>query len=68
MPNNSDSILEYLSSSEGLNTIVLIIIIFGTINAIFITYSVRNSFYKAKEENNKRKIQQEKLNRLYPKN
>ena len=63
---NSDSIIEYLSSPNGLNTIVLIIILFGAINAIFITYSVRINLNRLKEENNKRRIQQEKLDKLYP--
>tara|TARA_Y100001968_G_scaffold327318_1_gene372077 strand:+ start:324 stop:545 length:222 start_codon:yes stop_codon:yes gene_type:complete len=62
----SDSIIEYFSSPEGLNNIVLVIIIFGAINAIFIAYALRNNFVQIKEQNQKRKLQKEKIDRLFP--
>ncbi len=44
----TDTLLEYLSSPEGLNKIVAGIIIVGAINAIFITYSVRTTYVMSK--------------------
>ncbi|WP_320663939.1 hypothetical protein [Prochlorococcus sp. MIT 1223] len=63
---SSDSITEYLSSPAGLNTVVLVIVLFGAINSIFIAYAVRNSFGKIKDEEKKRKMQEAKINRLFP--
>ena len=64
-----NEILEYLNSPQGLNLIVLLIIIVFIINAVFISYSFNN--YKARineirESDFKRKDQQEKISRLYP--
>tara|TARA_Y100001968_G_scaffold332642_1_gene391642 strand:- start:2400 stop:2624 length:225 start_codon:yes stop_codon:yes gene_type:complete len=61
-----ESIFEYLSSPEGLNKIVLVIILFAGINSIFIFYALRKSIDQIKEENKKRKIQKNKIDRLYP--
>ncbi len=64
---DQDALLEYLSSSEGINKIIVGIIIIGAINAIFITYSVRSTYGAAKKEKDRLKIQQEKINKLSPK-
>ena len=47
---NQEALLEYLSSPEGINKIIVGIIIVGAINAIFITFSVRSSYGAAKKE------------------
>ena len=62
-----DDLLEYLSSPEGINNIILVIIIVGAINAIFITYSVRSTYGVAKKEKEKLKIKQAKIDKLSPK-
>ena len=62
-----DTLLEYLSSPEGINKIVVAIIIVGAINAIFITYSVRTTYGIAKKEREKLNIQQAKIDKLSPK-
>ena len=62
-----EALLEYLSSSEGINNIIVGIILVGAINAIFITYSVRSTFGAAKKEREKLKVQQEKIDKLFPK-
>ena len=64
---DQDSLLEYLSSPEGINKIIIGIIIIGAINAIFITYSVRSTFGAAKKEKVRLMMQQEKINKLSPK-
>ena len=64
---NQDALLEYLSSPEGINTIIVGIILVGAINAIFITYSVRSTYGAAKTEREKLKIQQAKIDKLSPK-
>ena len=64
---NTDALLEYLSSPEGINKIVVAIILVGAINAIFITYSVRTTYGIAKKEREKLKIQQAKIDKLSPK-
>ena len=64
---NQDALLEYLSSSEGINKIIVGIIIVGAINAIFITFSVRSTFGAAKKEKDRLLMQQEKINKLSPK-
>ena len=64
---DQDALLEYLSSPEGINKIILGIIIIGAINAIFITYSIRSIFGAAKKEKDRLMIQQEKINKLSPK-
>ena len=62
-----EALLEYLSSSEGINQIIFGIILVGAINAIFITYSVRSTYGAAKNEREKLKIQQAKIDKLSPK-
>ncbi len=64
---NTDTLLEYLSSPEGINKIIVGIIILGAINAIFITYSVRSTYGMAKKEKEQLKIQQAKIDKLSPK-
>ena len=64
---NQDALLEYLSSPEGINKIVVGIIIVGAINAIFITYSVRRTYGATRTEREKLKIQQAKIDKLSPK-
>ena len=63
-----EAILQYLSSSEGINKIIVGIILMGAINSIFITYSVRRTYGAAKKEREKLKIQQAKIDKLSPKN
>ena len=63
---DTDTLLEYLSSPEGINKIILGIILVGAINAIFITYSVRTTYGMAKKEREKLKIQQAKIDKLSP--
>ena len=58
--------LEYLSSPEGINTIIVGIILVAAINIIFITYSVRSTYGAAKNEREKLKIQQAKIDKLSP--
>ena len=41
---NQDALLEYLSSPEGINRIIVGIILVGAINAIFITFYFRKFF------------------------
>ena len=64
---NQEVLLEYLSSPEGINKIIVGIIIVGAINAIFITYSVRSTYGAAKKEKNRLMKQQEKIDKLSPK-
>ena len=64
---NQEVLLEYLSSPEGINKIIVGIIIVAAINAIFITYSVRTIFGAAKKEKDRLNMQQEKINKLSPK-
>ena len=64
---NQDALLEYLSSPEGINKIIVGIIIVGALNAIFITYSVRSTYGTAKTERERLKIQQAKIDKLSPK-
>ena len=64
---NQEALLEYLSSPEGINKIIVGIIIVGAINAIFITYSVRSTYGATKTERERLKIQQEKIDKLSPK-
>ncbi len=62
-----ETLLEYLSSPEGINKIIVGIILVGVINAILITYSVRSTYGAAIKERKKLKIQQAKIDRLSPK-
>ena len=64
---NQDALLEYLSSPEGINKIIVGIIIVGVINAIFITYTVRSTYSAAKKEKDRLIRQQEKIDKLSPK-
>ena len=63
---NQEVLLEYLSSPEGINKIIVGIIIIGAMNAIFITLSVRSTYGAAKIEIEKLKKQQAKIDRLSP--
>ena len=62
-----EAILEYLSSPEGMNKIIVGIILVGAFNAIFITYSVRSTYGAAKKEREQLKIQKAKIDKLSPK-
>ena len=64
---DQDALLEYLSSPEGINKIIVGIIIVGAINAIFITYSVRSTYGAVKKEKDRLVMQQEKIDKLSPK-
>ena len=64
---DQDALLEYLGSSEGINKIIVGIIIVGAINAIFITYSVRSTYGAAKKEKERLIRQEDKINKLSPK-
>ena len=64
---DQETLLEYLSSPEGINKIIVGIILVGAINAIFITYSVRIIYGAAKKEREKLNIQQAKIDKLSPK-
>ena len=59
--------MEFLSSPEGINKIIVVIIIVGAINAIFITYSVRSTYGSAKKEKDRLMMQKEKIDKLSPK-
>ncbi len=63
---NQDALLEYLSSPEGINKIIVGIIIVAAINAIFITYSIRSTYGAAKKEKDRLEIQKAKIDRLSP--
>ena len=63
---DQEALLVYLSSPEGINKIIVGIILVGTINAIFITYSVRSTYGAVKREREKLKIQKEKIDKLFP--
>ena len=63
---NQDALLEYLSSPEGINKIIVGIILIGAINAIFITYSVRSTYGAIKKEKKRLKIQQANIDKLFP--
>ena len=64
---DQEALLEYLSSPEGINKIIVGIILVGAMNAIFITYSVRSTYGDAKKQREKLKIQQAKIKKLSPK-
>tara|TARA_Y100001968_G_scaffold327835_1_gene373707 strand:- start:484 stop:690 length:207 start_codon:yes stop_codon:yes gene_type:complete len=65
---NQNALLEYLSSPEGINKIIVGIIIIGAINAIFIAYSVRTTYGSVIKEKDRLIIQQKKIDKLSPKN
>tara|TARA_Y100001968_G_scaffold314750_1_gene340509 strand:- start:760 stop:969 length:210 start_codon:yes stop_codon:yes gene_type:complete len=64
---DQQALLNYLSSPEGINKIIVAIIIVGVINAIFITFSVRTTYGAAKKEKDRLMIQKEKIDQLSPK-
>ena len=64
---DQQALLEYLNSPEGMNKIIVGIIIVGAINAIFITFSVRSTYGAAKKEKDRLMMQQEKIDKLSPK-
>ncbi len=64
---DQEALLEFLNSPEGINKIIVGIILVGAINAIFITYSVRSTYGDAKKEREKLKIQKAKIDKLSPK-
>ena len=64
---DQQALLEYLSSPEGINKIIVGIILVGAINSIFITYSVRSTYGSVKNAREKLKIQQAKIEKLSPK-
>ena len=64
---DQQALLDYLSSPEGINKIIAGIIIIGAINAIFITFSVRSTYGAVKKEKDRLLMQQEKIEKLYPK-
>ncbi len=64
---DQQALLEYLNSPEGINKIILGIIIVGAINAIFLTYSVRSTYGAVKKEKDRFMIQQKKIDKLSPK-
>ena len=64
---DQEALLVYLSSPEGINKIIVGIILVGAMNAIFITFSVRSTYGSAKKEREKLKIQQNKIDKLSPK-
>ena len=64
---DQDALLEYLSSPEGINKIIVGIILVGAINTIFITYSVRTTYGAAKKEKDRLMMQKEKIDKLSPK-
>tara|TARA_B100000700_G_scaffold201761_1_gene221892 strand:- start:111 stop:314 length:204 start_codon:yes stop_codon:yes gene_type:complete len=61
------ALLDYLSSPEGINKVIVGIIFVGVINAIFLTYSIRITYGAAKNERKKLKIQKAKIDKLSPK-
>tara|TARA_Y100001968_G_scaffold264704_1_gene253680 strand:- start:344 stop:550 length:207 start_codon:yes stop_codon:yes gene_type:complete len=64
---DQQALLNYLSSPEGINKIIVAIIITGAINAIFITFSVRSTYGAVKKEKDRLIMQQEKIDKLSPK-
>ena len=64
---DQEALLEYLSSPEGINKIIVGIILVGAINAIFITFSVRSTYGATEKAKDRFRIQQEKIDKLSPK-
>ena len=64
---DQQALLEYLNSPEGINKIIVGIILVGAINAIVITFSVRSTYGAEKKEKNRLMMQQEKIDKLSPK-
>tara|TARA_Y100001968_G_C19119544_1_gene601314 strand:+ start:460 stop:717 length:258 start_codon:yes stop_codon:yes gene_type:complete len=63
---DQEALLGHPSSPEGINKIILGIILLGAFNAIFIIYSVRFIYGVAKKEREKLKIQQARIYKLFP--
>ena len=61
------SFVDYINTSKGLNTALLVIILIGAINFILFNFLIRKRFSKAVAENKKRELQQEKIDKLSPK-
>tara|TARA_B100001250_G_scaffold131210_1_gene112000 strand:+ start:80 stop:277 length:198 start_codon:yes stop_codon:yes gene_type:complete len=61
------SFVDYINTSKGLNTALLVIILIGAINFILLNLLIRKRFSQAVAENKKRELQQEKIDRLSPK-
>ena len=62
-----NSMGDYINTSKGINTAILVIIVVGAINTTLLNFFVRKRFNKVAAESKKRKLQQEKLDRLSPK-
>ncbi len=63
-----NSFADYLNTPKGINNTILIIILVGIFNTVLLNFFVYKRFGKAVEENKRRKLQQEKIKKLYPKN
>ena len=61
------SFVDYINTSKGLNTALLVIILIGAINFILLNLLIRKRFSQAVAENKKRELQQKKIDRLSPK-
>ena len=64
---DKEALLQYLNSPEGINKILVGIILVGAINSIFITYSVRGTYGAPIKEKEQLTIQQAKIDKLSPK-
>ena len=62
-----NSFVDYINTSEGLNTALLAIILISAINFILLNFLISKRFSQAVAENKKRELQQEKIDRLSPK-
>ena len=62
-----NSFVDYINTSKGLNTALLVIILIGAINFILLNFLIRKRLSQAVAENKKRELQQEKIDRLSPK-
>ena len=63
---DKEFLLEYLNSSQGMQKIILGIILIGIFNTIFISYTVRRTYGAAKKERQKFKLQKAKIDKLSP--
>ena len=61
------SFVDYINTSKGLNTALLLIILIGAINFILLNFLVKKRFSQEAAKNKKRELQQEKIDRLSPK-
>tara|TARA_B100000214_G_C23869144_1_gene581767 strand:+ start:28 stop:231 length:204 start_codon:yes stop_codon:yes gene_type:complete len=64
---DQETLLENLSSAEGINKIIVSIILVGALNAIFLTYSISATYRAETKAREKLKIQQDKIDKLSPK-